>query len=94
MYESTDGIFIIQGADGKDTECQLLFTFESEKSGKAYIVYTDGTENADGDTNVYASAIEEYINDEDVTFTAITDDSEWAEIDEKLAEYIESENIQ
>lgn len=92
MYESTDGIFIIQGADGKDTQCQLLFTFESEKSGKAYIIYTDGTADRDGNTSVYASAIEEYINDEDVTFTAITSEDEWAEIDEKLAEYIDSED--
>ena len=88
MYENTDGIFIIQGDDGKDIECQLLFSFESQKTGKAYIVYTDGSSDSDGNMNVFASVVEEYINDEDVTFSAITTDEEWEEVDEKLAEYL------
>ena len=88
MYENTDGIFIIQGDDGQDIECQLLFSFESQKTGKAYIVYTDGSNDSDGNMNVFASVVEEYINDEDVTFSAITTDEEWEEVDEKLAEYL------
>ena len=88
MYENTVGIFIIQGDDGKDIECQLLFSFESQKTGKAYIVYTDGSNDSDGNMNVFASVVEEYINDEDVTFSAITTDEEWEEVDEKLAEYL------
>lgn len=88
MYENTDGIFIIQGDDGKDIECQLLFSFESQKTGKAYIVYTDGSNDSDGNMNVFASVVEEYINDEDVTFSAIITDEEWEEVDEKLAEYL------
>lgn len=91
MYESTDGIFIIQGEDGKNIECQLLFSFESENTGKVYIVYTDGSTDENGDLSVFASAVEEYINDEDVTFTAITTDGEWAEIDAKLEEYLSEE---
>ncbi len=91
MYESTDGIFTVQGSDGKDIECQLLFSFESELSGKVYIVYTDGSTDKDGNMSVFASAVEEYINDEDITFTAITSDSEWKEIDKKLEEYLSEE---
>lgn len=91
MYESTDGIFIIQGDDGKDIECQLLFSFESENTGKAYIIYTDGSKDENGALSVFASAVEEYINDEDVTFSAVTNDEEWAEIDEKLEEYLSEE---
>lgn len=91
MYESTDGVFVIQGADGKDIACQLLFSFESENTGKVYIVYTDGSEDEIGELNVFASAVEEYINDEDVTFTAITTPDEWAEVDEKLNEYLSEE---
>lgn len=91
MYESTDGVFVIQGADGKDIMCQLMFSFESENTGKVYIVYTDGTADENGELNVFASAVEEYINDEDVTFTAITGPEEWAEVDEKLNEYLAEE---
>lgn len=88
MSDLTDGIFIIQGDDGKDIECHLLFTFESESTGKVYIVYTDGSTDENGDLSVFASAVEEYINDEDVTFSAITTQAEWDEIDEKLEEYL------
>ena len=91
MYESTDGIFIIQGDDGKDIECHLLFSFESENTGKVYIVYTDGSTDENGNLSVFASAVEEYINDEDVTFSAITTQAEWVEIDEKLEEYLREE---
>ncbi len=91
MYENTDGVFIIQGDNGQDIECQLLFSFESTKFQKAYIVYTDGSTDKDGNLSVFASAVEEYINDEDVAFSAITTDEEWAEIDEKLAEYLSEE---
>lgn len=91
MYESTDGIFIIQGDGGKDIECQLLFSFESENTGKVYIVYTDGSADENGNLSVFASAVEEYINDEDVTFSAVTDSAEWAEIDEKLEKYLSEE---
>lgn len=91
MYEKTDGIFIIQGDGGKDIECQLLFSFESENTGKVYIVYTDGSTDENGDLSVFASAVEEYINDEDVTFSAVTTPEEWAEIDEKLEEYLSDE---
>lgn len=91
MYESTDGVFVIQGADGNDIMCQLLFSFENENTGKVYIVYTDGSEDENGELNVFASAVEEYINDEDVTFTAITTPDEWAEVDEKLNEYLAEE---
>ena len=91
MYESTDGIFIIQGDDGKDIECHLLFSFESENTGKVYIVYTDGSTDENGNLSVFASVVEEYINDEDVTFSAITTQAEWAEIDEKLEEYLREE---
>ena len=33
--------FKITGEDGKDIECEALFTFEGKETGKNYIVYTD-----------------------------------------------------
>ena len=40
---------------GNEIECEVLFTFESDETGKNYIVYTDNTTDDLGNTKVYAS---------------------------------------
>ena len=50
--------------EGKEIECETLFTFESDETGKNYIVYTDNTTDEEGNTKVYASI---YNPDEDET---------------------------
>ncbi len=35
---------------GKEIECEVLFTFESDETGKNYIVYTDNTTDEEGNT--------------------------------------------
>jgi len=42
--------------NGKATECDLLFTFTSDDTGKGYLGYTDNTFNADGRKNIYFSS--------------------------------------
>lgn len=39
----------------QDVICDILFTFDSDKTGKSYIVYTDSTRDEEGNTKVYAS---------------------------------------
>ena len=34
--------------DGKEVTCNVLFTFDSEETGKSYIVYTDNTKDERG----------------------------------------------
>lgn len=47
--------FKVKGENGKETEYEVLFTFESEETKKNYIVYTDNTTDEEGNTKVYAS---------------------------------------
>lgn len=42
--------------NGKKTECDVLFTFSSEDTGKIYIGYTDNTTTPDGRQNIYYSS--------------------------------------
>ncbi|MBR2710997.1 MAG: DUF1292 domain-containing protein [Bacilli bacterium] len=42
--------------NGKATECDLLFTFTSEDTGKGYVGYTDNTFTKDGRKNIYFSS--------------------------------------
>ena len=50
-----NGIFTIESDTGERIQCEVLFTYDDEKSGKSYIVYTDNSEDEEGNTKVYAS---------------------------------------
>ena len=54
MKEETMTFKIIND-EGKEVECEVLFTFESDETNKNYIVYTDNTVDEEGNTKVYAS---------------------------------------
>ena len=42
--------------DGKEVECEVLFTFENEELNKQYIGYTDHSIGANGRKNIYVSS--------------------------------------
>ena len=42
--------------NGKTIDCDVLFTFDSEDTGKAYIGYTDHSIAANGRKNIFVSA--------------------------------------
>lgn len=42
--------------DGKKVECDILFTFDSEDTNKAYVGYTDNSLGSNGRKNIYVSA--------------------------------------
>ena len=68
--------------NGKEVECEVLFTFESNETGKNYMVYTDNTIDEEGNTKVYASI---YNPDEDEQkLLPIETDKEWKIIEEIL----------
>ena len=82
-----DMTFTVVNDEGKEIKCDVLFTFDSEETGKNYIVYTDNTKDESGNIKVYASIY----NPEDTTkLEPITSDKEWKIIqivlDEVMAE--------
>jgi len=74
--------------NGKEIECEVLFTFESEETKKNYIVYTDNTIDEDGNTKVYASIYEP--DNEDLKLSPIETEKEWKIIETILNELQES----
>ena len=64
---------------GEEIMCDILFTFDSEETGKSYIVYTDNTKDEKGNIQVYASIYDP--NTEDQKLEPITTDSEWKVIE-------------
>lgn len=76
--------FKVINDEGKEVECEVLFTFESDETKKNYIVYTDNTLDEEGNTKVYASI---YNPGEDETkLLPIETDKEWKIIETILDE--------
>ncbi len=80
--------FKVMDDNGKEIECEVLFTFESEETKKNYIVYTDNTTDDDGNTKVYASVYNP--NEAETKLMPIETDKEW-KIIETILEEIQSE---
>lgn len=80
--------FNIIGDDGVEIECEVLFTFESDETGKNYMVYTDNTIDGEGNTKVYASIYTP--GDDNLNLTPIESDKEW-QIIETILEEIQNE---
>ena len=76
--------FKVINDEGKEIECEILFTFESDETKKNYIVYTDNTLDEEGNTKVYASI---YTPDTDNTkLLPIETEKEWKIIETILEE--------
>ena len=81
-------IFKVMNDEGKEVECEVLFTFESEETKKNYIVYTDNTTDEEGNTKVYASIYNP--NEAETKLLPIETDKEW-KIIETILEEIQAE---
>lgn len=80
--------FKVINDEGKEVECEVLFTFDSDETGKSYMVYTDNSLDEDGNTRVYASI---YNPEEDeIKLQPIETDKEWKIIETILNEIQDS----
>lgn len=76
--------FKITGEDGNEIECEALFTFESEETGKNYMVYTDHSTDEDGVVKVFAGIYNP--DSEKGLLQPIETEQEWTIIETILAE--------
>jgi uncharacterized protein YrzB (UPF0473 family) len=65
--------------NGNEVVYDVLFTFESEETGKNYIVYTDNKRDASGNVEVYASTYQP--DDPHSKLEAIETEKEWKVIE-------------
>ena len=80
--------FKVTSPDGKEVECETLFTFESEETKKQYVVYTDNSKDKDGNVRVFASIYE--VTDKGNRLLPIKSEKEWKVI-ETILESIQEE---
>lgn len=80
--------FTIINDEGKEVVCDVLFTFDSEETGKSYIAYTDNTKDENGNVQVYASIYDP--EEENPELKPIESDKEWKVI-ETILETLQEE---
>lgn len=76
--------FTVLDENGKETKCDVLFTFDSEETGKSYIAYTDNSVDEEGNTKVFASIYSP--DSEDQRLMPIETEKEWKIIEIILEE--------
>ena len=82
VKEINDGVIILKDEAGKEHKFDLLFTFDSDETGKSYMAYTDNSTNKDGQIQVFASIYDP--TGEDLTIYPLQDEKEWKVIQEIL----------
>jgi uncharacterized protein YrzB (UPF0473 family) len=70
--------------NGKEVDCEALFTFESDETKKSYIVYTDNTTDEEGNIKVYASIYN--AEEQETLLQPIETEKEWKIIETILSE--------
>ena len=89
--EEKNNKFTVINDEGKQIECEILFTFDSDETKKSYIVYTDNTQDEIGNIKVYASVYDpKNMNDEKMMLQPIETDKEW-NIIETILESLQEE---
>lgn len=83
MMENNKSVFTIMNDEGKEIECEVLFTFDSDETKKSYIVYTDNTTDETGSTKVYASIYDP--SGQNATLQPIESEKEWLVIENILS---------
>ncbi len=69
--------------NGTEMEYEILIAFKWTRTNKNYIVYTDNTNDEDGNLNVFAAI---YYPHDMNKLDSIETDEEWDEIDRRLKE--------
>ena len=83
MNDEKKGLFTIVNDEGKEIECEILFTFDSDETKKSYIVYTDNTLDEEGSTKVYASVYDP--TGQNPSLMPIETEKEWLVIENILS---------
>lgn len=80
--------FKVINKDGEEVVCNILFTFDSEETGKSYIVYTDNSLDELGNIQVFASVF--HPEDPNTKLEPIETEKEWKVI-ETILETLQEE---
>lgn len=67
--------FVSIDSDGNEIVNEIIFTFDSKKTNKNYIIYSDNSKNEFGKLNLYASCYN--TNIENIELKPVETEEEW-----------------
>lgn len=82
--------FVVIDENGKEIECEVLFTFESEDFGKSYVLYFEKTESEEEQVEIFASSYDPS-KENGGELMPVETDEEWEMIEEMLNTFSEEE---
>jgi uncharacterized protein YrzB (UPF0473 family) len=82
LFMESKSLFVTD-ENGKEIEMEILFTFESDQTGKSYVVFVDPN---DEDGEVFAS-----VYDDEGNLLPIETDEEWEMVEEVLGAFSDEE---
>lgn len=77
--------------NGNEQLCEILFTFDSEKFNKSYVLYYPVSDNEDDEIEIHASSFVPSENNEDGELSPIETDEEWDMVEEMLNTFLDNE---
>ena len=77
--------------NGNEQLCEILFTFDSDKFNKSYVLYYPISDNEDEEIEIHASSFVPSENNEDGEFSPIETEEEWDMIEEMLNTFLDEE---
>ncbi len=81
--DKNTGKISIKNEEGKEIECDVLFTFDDDVTKKSYIIFTDNTLDENGNIKVYANTFDPSGTSTDLG--EIKTEKEWQVIENLLA---------
>ncbi len=83
MNEEKNRYFTVTDKEGNTIEYEILFTFDSDETGKSYIVFTDHSLDEEGSIVTYAAVYDK--NGEVLELQDIETEQEWNLIENLLS---------
>jgi uncharacterized protein YrzB (UPF0473 family) len=77
--------------NGNEQLCEILFTFDSDKFNKSYVLYYPISDNDDEEIEIHASSFTPSENNEDGELSPIETEEEWDMIEEMLNTFLDEE---
>ena len=90
--QKQENVFTIVNDNGEEIKCEILFTYEDEKTKKNYMAYTDNTLDEEGNTKGYASIFNP--EEENPVLLPIETDEEWKLIEGILSSLSNTEEAE
>ena len=90
MSELKENQLTVIDENGNETLCQILFTFQSETTGKKFVIFYPLTELENEDDHIELSAAL-YVEGENGTgeLSEITEESDWDEVEDAIGQFEE-----